>query len=110
FLDCKITFLDCKITFLDCKITFLDCKKTFLDCKKTYFAGKKTGFCTALCWYRMNLSALRASLGRIWGLFYRRLLFRVFFCELPVREQPPAAPKPPGSGFLRCAANACEFR
>ncbi|MDR2518717.1 MAG: hypothetical protein LBD13_04810 [Spirochaetaceae bacterium] len=35
-----------------------------------------------------NYRRFRASLGRIWGLFYRRFMVRVFFCELPVREQP----------------------
>ncbi|MDR2519291.1 MAG: hypothetical protein LBD13_07790 [Spirochaetaceae bacterium] len=37
----------------------------------------------------------RASFKRIWGLFYRRFMSRVFFCELRAREQPAAAPKPP---------------
>jgi hypothetical protein len=62
--------------------------------------------CRALFLYR-RCAPLWEEFG---GLFYQRFMFRAFFCELPVREQPSAALQTTHKGFLRCAANAVEVR
>jgi hypothetical protein len=52
-----------------------------------------------------ELSALRASLGRIWGLFYQRFLFCGFLCKRRLLKQPEAAGASCFAAF--CANGGC---